>query len=253
MTSEPAITTSSIWFRYSAKWVLSDVSLNLRKGEVSGLIGANGTGKTTLLKVIARLIVPQRGRVLYGGQDIATINARERARWVGYLPQENELTFAYRVAEVVAAGRAVFSPHPLIESRADYERIQHALSSLGLTHLAETPVDMLSSGERQRVSLARLLAQDPAFMLLDEPTVYLDPGQKSALIKTLRNLADTGYGVVIATHDRDVWNDLDRVFVVTTGQVEEISPQRLQDDDFVGQMFAAATPRAAAGGMTRAF
>lgn len=237
MKSEHSISAESIWFRYSSGWILEDVSLILRPREITGIIGANGSGKTTLLKVLSRLLVPQQGAIYYGDRNSATLRPLERADWVGYLPQVQVLPFPYRVEEVVAAGRAVRSAHPFFETSADRHYIQRALTTFHISPLAHRGVYTLSAGERQRVFLARLLAQNPRFFFLDEPSIFLDPGQKIGLMNTLKTLRDSGYGIVIATHDRELWPVLDHAFLLSEHRIHEVSVDHLFQPRFVAQTF----------------
>lgn len=237
MEADLRITATGIWFRYRHDWVLSDISLVARPGELCGIIGRNGSGKTTLLKVLCCLLVPQKGDVRYGGQSASTLGVVERALWTGYLPQDHGIPFPYRVEEVVAAGCAGRSSHFFRETPEDRALIAHAVSLFGLNELMERTFDALSAGERQRVCLARLLAQNPRFLLLDEPTVFLDPGQKAVLLKILRALGEAGYGVMIASHDRDLWPILDRVYVLSDGRLDEVPVSWLNDPKVVSRVF----------------
>jgi iron complex transport system ATP-binding protein len=228
---------SGVRFRYRREWVLNDVSLLVRPSEICGIVGRNGSGKTTLLKILSRLLVPLAGTVSYGSRPAESLTVVERAAWIGYLPQETSIPFPYRVDEVVACGRAGRSFHFFSENPEDRDLVWRALSALALEPYSDRLVDTLSAGERQRVSLARLLAQNPRFLLLDEPTVFLDPGQKAALAKTLRTLRGSGYGIAIASHDRDLWSSFDRVYVLADGVVSEMPPARLSEPDVVAALF----------------
>ena len=189
--------------------VLRDVSFNLPRGRFICLLGPNGAGKSTLLRTLAGLLKPRAGKVVLGGGDPATnlneLTAAARARLIGFLPQEIQPHFSYRVDEAVALGARVaghghwFETSPGGNSRTAVEAALERVDALELQH---RNLHELSGGERRRVLVASVLAQEPQWLLLDEPAAMLDLHHQAALFRTLRRLAhDDDIGVLCVTHD----------------------------------------------------
>jgi iron complex transport system ATP-binding protein len=186
---------------YGRRLVGADLNVALAKGEVLALLGPNGGGKTTLLKTLLGLLPPLAGRVELAGRRLDDFTDRERARAIGYVPQTHNATFAFTVETLVLMGRtahgSLFNP----PSAADRDVARRMLERFGISALAERPYTMISGGERQLALLARALAQEPDFVVLDEPTASLDFGNQGKVLRELRGLADSGHGVLFTTHD----------------------------------------------------
>ena len=177
--------------------VLRDVSLQVHAGEFVALIGPNGGGKTTLLRAAAGLETPNPGRVLVSGDDVSRMAARVRAAKVAWLPQQALVSDLLPALDVVSSARYRFS-----ETHAESaEAARSALRVVGSEHLSPVCVTDLSGGEQQRVALATLLAQDAAFLLVDEPANHLDPAQQMKIYLLLGQLWRRGLGVLCVTHD----------------------------------------------------
>ncbi len=186
---------------YRDRLVGSGLDLALRTGEVLALLGPNGGGKTTLLKTLLGLLAPRAGEVRLGGRSLASYPSRERARLIAYVPQSHAATFAFTVEAVVLMGR---SAHGNLFSRptaADRAVAAGMLERFGIAHLAQRPYTMISGGERQLALLARALAQEPQFVVLDEPTASLDFGNQGRVMREIRTLGTSGHGVLFTTHD----------------------------------------------------
>jgi iron complex transport system ATP-binding protein len=177
------------------------LDIALATGEVLALLGPNGSGKTTLLKTLMGLISPQSGEIRLGDRPLAEISSRERARLLAYVPQSHVATFAFTVETVVLMGRTAHGDLFSRPTVADRAIAAQSLERLGIAHLSERPYTMISGGERQLVLLARALAQQPQFVVLDEPTASLDFGNQGKVIREIRNLATAGHGVLFTTHD----------------------------------------------------
>jgi iron complex transport system ATP-binding protein len=196
------IAARGVSFAYAATPVLSDVSLSLPRGAVGALIGANGSGKSTLIRVLAGLLAPSSGEVLVEGVPLASIALRERAKRIAYVPQSTPIVFPFTGMEVVLTGRSPYSGRFSFESKGDKQIALAALESLDAGHLANRPVTELSGGERQLVTVARALAQEPDVMLLDEPASALDLKHRTQLARALRRLSDErGIAALMITHD----------------------------------------------------
>jgi len=196
-----ALTFEEVGFAYGSTPVLRDLRLRIEPGELTALLGPNGTGKTTCVRLAAGSLTPQRGRVRLFGRDLRTFGAPERARTVAVVPQESPLEFEFRVHEIVAMGR---SPHQGLlglESGEDRKAVAEALQVTGMDGHAGRPLAALSGGEKQRVILARALAQHPRLLLLDEPTAHLDLKHRLAIYALLQRLQREGLTTLVVSHD----------------------------------------------------
>jgi iron complex transport system ATP-binding protein len=202
--------------------VLRRVSLAIAPGEVVGLVGPNGAGKSTLLRAAAGVLAVRAGEVRLEGRPLASLSRRTIAQSIAWLPQAQGTELAFRVHEIVAMGRlprlGPFSP----ASSADRLAVEKAIRATGIEALAERPFPALSEGEKQRVMLARCLAQEPKVLLLDEPTASLDVRHAWALMRLVRERADEGAAVLAAVHDLALAaRTCDRIVVVADGGVVE--------------------------------
>jgi len=191
--------------------VLRDISATLRPGQITAICGPNGAGKSTLLAALAGLILPHSGRVLLDDVSLTALHPRERAQAIGYLPQGGEVAWDVSVANLVALGRL---PH----GDASAQAVGRALAVCDLARLSRRPISTLSGGERARALLARVLAGEPRWILADEPLAALDLAHQLAMLRTLRQAASEGCGVVIVLHDLALaMNHADRVLVLADG------------------------------------
>lgn len=211
----------------TVQWVLQDVTLQVEPGEIIGIVGPNGSGKTSLVKLLANLAVAQKGDITLFGRSLAGLSQEETAQTVAFVPQESAQMFPFTVAETVLMGRF---PHRHRsrwtlgfgwEDRDDRQAAGHAMATMDITHLASRPVTDLSGGERQRTMIARALAQTPRVLLLDEPTAFLDLQHQLGICAVLRRLREErGLTVVIVSHDLNLASQYcDRVAMVKEGRV----------------------------------
>jgi iron complex transport system ATP-binding protein len=221
-----ALALHDVRFAYGSHEVLRGISLTFEPGAAVAIVGPNGSGKTTLLRVAGGLLPPTSGRVTLDGQDLAGLARRAAARLLAGVPAEEEAVFPYTVRETVALGR-----HPwrgAFSALADGERAQvdAALAATDLVLLAERPLPSLSSGERQRVALARCLVQDAPVNLLDEPTSHLDLGQRMRILRLLAEVAHTkARAVVMVLHDLNLAAAAaDRILLLVEGRVVADGP-----------------------------
>lgn len=219
--------------------VAADLSLQLRRGELVCLLGPNGAGKSTLMRTVAGMQPALAGVVRLNGEKVSDLSAQERARQLSIVLTERTVTGNLPARELVALGRY---PHTDWVGRLtdrDAVVIGWALEAVGATDLAERSVLELSDGERQKVMIARALAQEPALMLLDEPTAYLDLPRRVEIMSTLRTLAhEAGRAVLLSTHDLDLaLRSADRLWLLSSdGILHDGTPEDLVLDG----SFAAA-------------
>jgi iron complex transport system ATP-binding protein len=187
--------------RGAGRDVLLGVSLAVHATELVGIIGPNAAGKSTLARIACGLLAPDAGEVLLGGDPVARLSRRERARRAAYLPQDPPSDLAFTAREVALMGRAPHLGLWALEGPADFARAESALAEASVAELSDRPVSQLSGGERQRVFLARAFAQDAALFVLDEPTDGLDLLHQVSLVQALRKRAKGGSGALLVLHD----------------------------------------------------
>lgn len=202
---------------YRNRPVIRDVSVSLQRGEVVALLGPNGSGKTTCFYCIAGLVTPDAGQVLIDGQDVTRLPMFRRARMgIGYLPQEMSIFRGLTVEQNIMAVLEV----ALDDARHRRDRLEELLGDFSITHLRGAPALALSGGERRRAEIARCLASDPSFLLLDEPFAGVDPiavGEIRALVHALKS---RGIGVLITDHNvRETLGIVDRAYILHDGHV----------------------------------
>lgn len=201
--------------------ILDDVTLDVVPGEVLVLVGPNGAGKSTLLGVLSGERAPSRGTVTLDGRPLSGIRHQELARLRSVLTQENTVSFPFLVSEVVAMGRSPWAR--TVQGRDDITVASEAMAAADIVHLARRRYTQLSGGEKARVSLARVLAQDTPVVFLDEPTASLDLRHQEDVMRVGRRLADDGRAVVVVLHDLSLAAAYaDRLALVSGGTLEAL-------------------------------
>jgi iron complex transport system ATP-binding protein len=204
---------------YRDRVVGRGLDVTLAQGEVLALLGPNGGGKTTLLKTLLGILSPLAGTALIDGRSLGAYSIRERARRIAYVPQAHTPTFAFTVETVVLMGRTAHGNLFSRPSAGDRAVAARVLAQFGIVHLAQRAYTMISGGERQLVLLARALAQEPQFIVLDEPTANLDFGNQGKVMREIRALAASGHGVLFTTHDPNhALRTADRAFLLRDGR-----------------------------------
>jgi iron complex transport system ATP-binding protein len=191
----------NIAFAHGARTIFDSLSFPIEQGEMVALIGPNGIGKTTLLKLAAGLLKPSSGEILVEGRELAQWSRRGLSCCVALVPQHLEVPFAFRVEEIVAQGRVPHLQRFRGLSNADVDAVESAMEAVDISHMRNRVFSELSGGERQRVKIAIGLAQQPKLMLLDEPTQHLDMGRQIELMALLRRLTGRGITILAAIHD----------------------------------------------------
>ena len=200
---------------------LDGVSLALNPGEVTAICGPNGAGKSTLLSCLAGLLLPERGALALDGTPLDAMAPRERARSLGYLPQQGELAWDISVETLAGLGRLPW----YAGTDADRAAVDAALAALDLEQFRTRPMSQLSGGEQARALLARVLAGEPRWLLSDEPLANLDLAHQLGLLRQFRLLAGQGAGVVLVLHDlAQAMNHADRVVVLDSGTIAADGP-----------------------------
>lgn len=221
---------------YKRRPVVRGASLSVRRGEAVGLLGPNGAGKTTVFYMITGLVAADSGAIEFDGQDITHLPMYKRARLgIGYLPQEASIFRGLTVEENIRAVLEVVEP----DKRRRESKLRGLLDEFSVTHLRRSPAVALSGGERRRVEIARALAADPQFMLLDEPFAGIDPIAIGDIRELVHHLTARGIGVLITDHNvRETLELIDRALIIHEGQVlMEGSPEEIVNNPDVRRLY----------------
>jgi lipopolysaccharide export system ATP-binding protein len=221
---------------YRKRPVLRNVSLSVQRGEVAALLGPNGAGKTTCFYAVAGLVPPDAGSVMVDGRDITWLPMYRRAKiGIGYLPQEASIFRGLTVADNIRAILQITVP----DTEKQHEMLDELLAEFSITHLRRTPAIALSGGERRRVEIARCLASQPKFVLLDEPFAGVDPLAVNDIRGLVRHLKDRSIGVLITDHNvRETLEIVDRAYILHGGSVLMTgTPEEVVRDDDVRRVY----------------
>jgi iron complex transport system ATP-binding protein len=229
--------------RREGRFALAGVSFTIEEGEVFGVIGPNSAGKTTLLRLLTRVIAPDRGEVRLDGHPLSSLAHAELARRIAVVPQDAPRPFPFSVEQLVLMGRYPHGPGRYFESEADGRAARAAMEATGVADLAALLLDQLSGGERQRAMLARALAQQPRLLVLDEPTSHLDlryQAETAALLQRLN--AERGMTVLLVSHDLDLAAQVcDRVLLLGAGRVARVGvPSEVLQREVLESVFGCA-------------
>jgi len=237
----PAFEVRQLSFRYDSMpshpsanrsaWVINRMEFTVRQGEIVGVIGPNGSGKSSLLKLLAKLVRPQEGTIQLFGAELGALSRESISRQVAYMPQELSSDFPFSVLDMVLMGRFPYRRGGLWnlvgwERQEDLAVAEEVMAQTDVTHLANRMVDTLSAGERQRVLLARALAQVPRVLMLDEPTAHLDLNHQLDVCRILQRVHEQSQmTVLLVSHDINLASQYcDRILVMKQGAVVCIGP-----------------------------
>lgn len=227
-------------FRYSRRGpeVLRGVDLALRDGEIGILLGKNGSGKTTLFKTILGIQKPESGSIRFDGEDLLKLSRAERARRVAYVPQSIHFG-ALSVFDTVLMGRVAYFGYKA--GREDEEAVRRILHDMQLEDYAERNVEQLSGGERQKIAIARALAQEPRLLVFDEPTGNLDIGNEQLILSEARRVArEKGIGILTSLHDLNQALELgDCFFFMKDGQIRRAGGAEIMTSALIRETFDA--------------
>ncbi len=216
--TDPLLTLRNVAFSYGDREILIDASFALAPGTATALIGPNGIGKTTLLRLISGVLRPMSGTIEFNGQPLARGTTQQMARQIAMVPQQIEVPFDYTVREIVAQGRTPYLSLLGGITAEDQREIDQALELTNTRSLQHRIFNELSGGERQRVKIALGLAQQPKLLLLDEPTQNLDIGRQVELLDLLRSLRQSGLTVLASMHDLHLIDDNFSTVLLLRGQ-----------------------------------
>jgi iron complex transport system ATP-binding protein len=232
-------------FAYPARvsrraFALSEVSLRLAAGEMVGVIGPNSSGKTTLIRLLTRVLEPATGEIRLEGVPVGRLARTDLARRVGVVPQSAPAECPFNVGELVLMGRYPHGPGRYFESRQDHAAACTAMEATGVLELADLPLDHLSGGERQRAFIARALAQEPRLLVLDEPTAHLDLRYQVEVASLLRRLnRERGLAILLVSHDLNLAGEVcDRLMLLAEGRaVATGPPEAVLEESLLSSVF----------------
>jgi len=234
------IRLDNVSFQYGQTRALAEISLMVQEGEFVGLIGPNSSGKSTMLKVMSGVLRPQAGQAALLGRPVESWPLMELARTLTVVPSDDYFAFPFTVEQIVLMGRTPYVPRGRRETALDVEIAHQAMRETDVWPLRERVIHELSSGERQRVLLARALAQEPKVLLLDEPTVHLDVGHELRLFEKLKKLHKTkDLTVVAALHDLVLAREYcDRLILLYQGKIHTAGvPERVLTDEHLETVY----------------
>lgn len=234
--SARALSAFNLQKSYGRRRVVDDVTLHVEPGEVVGLLGANGAGKTTTFYMIVGLETPEAGRVHLAGEDVTRLPMYLRARLgLGYLPQEPSVFRKMTAAENILAVLETMG----LRRREQRKRVEELLQEFGIEHVRNTRGDSLSGGERRRTEIARALATEPQFILLDEPFAGIDPKAVDDIQSVILYLRSRGIGILITDHNvRETLGVTDRAYIMAEGRIFRSGvPRDLTEDAEVRRLY----------------
>lgn len=241
----PLVELRAVDFAYAAPagaraFRLSGLSLTVEAGEILGVIGPNSAGKTTVTRLLTRVVTPSAGEIRLDGRPLGRLSRSELARWVAVVPQHTPATFPFTVEELVLMGRYPHGPDRFFETPEDLDIAREAMTATGVRELAGRPFVELSGGERQRAVLARALAQRPRLLVLDEPTAHLDLRHQAESVALLRRLnRERGMTVLIVSHDLNLAAELaDRLALLADGRLARLgTPEEVIEESTLETVF----------------
>ncbi|MEM8790662.1 MAG: LPS export ABC transporter ATP-binding protein [Pseudomonadota bacterium] len=233
---EEGLTVRSLGKSYRRRPVVRDVSMTLRRGEAVGLLGPNGAGKTTCFYMIIGMVASDTGQIYVDGLDVSTLPMYRRAGLgLGYLPQEASIFRGLNVEDNILAVLELIEPNRVRRQQT----LEALLAEFSITHLRRSPAQALSGGERRRVEIARCLATNPSYVLLDEPFAGIDPIAVGEIRNLVSHLKDRGIGVLITDHNvRETLEIIDRAYILHDGAVlMSGTPQEVVQDPNVRKVY----------------
>ncbi|HPP06642.1 MAG TPA: ABC transporter ATP-binding protein, partial [Syntrophorhabdaceae bacterium] len=213
----------NVYFSYKNKIVLSNISLDIKKGDFIGIIGPNGSGKSTLIRIMAGFLEPEEGIVLFKGKDIKRYHVKDLARDIAVLPQTIDVFYPYRVFDFISIARYPHIGWGLSEARKDDDFIANIMDIMEISHLKDRRITELSQGELQRVFIAQCIAQDPVVLILDEPVSHFDIRYQIKTLEILDGLGKEGMTIVMVLHDLNLASEFcKKIVLISEGTVFKV-------------------------------
>lgn len=214
------IKVDELHFSYGEKEVLKGIEFTIDKSRFVGIIGANGCGKSTLLKNISGYLAPTSGKIFICGKDINRFNIKEKARYIGYVPQDLNYDFEFSCYDIVMMGRFPYLKRFQSEKKIDRDVVRECMEITNTWQFKDTSIRELSGGERQRVYISRALAQKPQILLMDEPVSHLDIKYQVEILSLLKELSSKGILVIAVLHDINLTSQYcDEIFMMKDGRI----------------------------------
>ena len=229
--------------RRGRPFALGGLSFTVAEGEILGVLGPNSAGKTTLIRLLTKILAPTRGTIEVDGASIQDLSRAELARRIAVVPQDVPQGLPFTVEHLVLMGRYPHAPRRFFETAEDLAIARAAMAATGVLDLADTPVRTLSGGERQRVVLARALAQRPRLLILDEPTAHLDLRYQVECVALLRRVnREQGTTVLLVSHDLNLAGELcDRLLLLTDGRIARLGrPEDVLEEALLASVYGCA-------------
>lgn len=231
-----AIQVQNLSFAHKNKEILRDISVNIPIGGINILLGINGSGKSTFMRIIANLQSKYQGKVYILGREQQQLRSRERAENIGFLGQFFNIIFPFTVRDILLTGTAAF--RQIAPKARDYTRMEEVLEIMQIRHLQNSLFPKLSGGEQQMVLIARVLMQNPKILLLDEPTNHLDIYYQQRVLTQLKLLSQHGYTILCTLHNpTQAFQFADRLLFMHQGKLLSPQPQELSDDKFLEKIY----------------
>ncbi len=233
------INVDNLWFKYpKGENILKGINISIKRGEIVNILGANGCGKSTLIKLILAFYKAQKGSITVCGKNNNKINRKELAGYLSYVPQNHYAVFPYTVKDVVVMGKSSGSLFKNY-SKSDYEKVNEVLSYLNIYHLKDNDYSKLSGGQRQLVMVARAVVQNALYCFMDEPVASLDYGNQYRLLEGIKKYSEKGFTFIITTHHPDHVKYLEgRAVLMKNGVIfRDGNYKNVIDDDAIYQLY----------------
>jgi len=237
---EELLKVENLWSGYKETNILKGINLVIKRGEFWGVAGPNGAGKTTLLKSITKILSPKRGKIFFKGENIARMGARKLAQKVAVVPQFSIFWLSFTVRDFILLGRIPYLPRFYLERREDYEAVEEAMELTETTHLQERRINELSGGEKQKVVIARSLAQKPEFLLLDEPVSHLDIKHQLEILNLIEKLNQKEkVTILMISHDLNLTSHyVSKLILMKEGKIfARGTPQEVITEDNIEKVY----------------
>lgn len=225
---------------YGSKRILSNINVNISKGELTCILGKNGTGKTTLFKTILGLLPPLSGEISYQESSLSALSPLQMAKLMSYVPQAHGSPFPFSVLDVVLMGQFVHSTNLFGKPKKEnIDRAKACIETLGIEKLTHKNFSKISGGEKQMVLIARAMAQAPAFIAMDEPTANLDMGNSIRVMNVARLLTEKGYGVIMNTHmpEQALQHAHQAIMLGNGGLIDAGNPSHVLQSDALSELY----------------